>query len=176
MARMTAPHIRGGDPRSAYGYGLAIVPDYRGVKVVQHGGGSKGISRPRLRWRPPFGFTGAALANLAEESVPTARYWPRSMASSVSPSRRGWPNMPTRRSHPNQARRYVGTYRGGEGQAISVASADGALVWTIAGKHPPARFVGDHAFVLATPTADLRAFTTSCATINPLGLSPSAAA
>ncbi len=155
IARMTAPHTPGGGPRAAYGYGLGVFRDYHGLTIIQHGGGSKGISAQVLV-APVIGFTGVALANLAEMPSDRAALAPLNglLGQPVAAKLSEYPDAP---APPDQPQRYGGTYRGGEGQAISVASVDGALVWTVAGKHPHARFVGDHAFVLATPTADLYA-------------------
>lgn len=62
VAAMTAPHVEvpaGG----SYGYGLHVHPDYHGVRLVEHGGGNKGISAHILV--ADDNVTVACLTNLA---------------------------------------------------------------------------------------------------------------
>ena len=70
IARMTTPFAPRSSPGSSYGYGLGVVPDYHGQKLIKHGGGRKGISA-EIIVAPALGFTGAAIAGLAGIPVAT---------------------------------------------------------------------------------------------------------
>ncbi len=155
IARMTTPHTAGGSPRACYGYGLGVIPDYHGVAIIQHGGGSKGIAAQVMVARGA-GYTGAALANLAEVLTDRAALAPLNRILG-RPADSKLVEYQDAAYPPEQRCRYVGTYQGGEGQHLTVTLEDGRLVWTIGGKTPPARPVGDHAFVLTTPSGEVYA-------------------
>jgi len=70
IARMTTPYAPHSSPGSSYGYGLGVIPDYQGRRLIKHGGGRKGISAEVIA-APETGFTGAAIANLAGVPVAT---------------------------------------------------------------------------------------------------------
>ncbi|MBX3144712.1 MAG: serine hydrolase, partial [Trueperaceae bacterium] len=44
VAAMTHPHVETGGDGRYYGYGLMVQPDYRGRKLVEHGGNIKGVA------------------------------------------------------------------------------------------------------------------------------------
>ena len=70
IARMTTPYAPRSSPGSSYGYGLGVIPDYHGHKLIKHGGGRKGIAAEVIAV-PEIGFTGAAIAGLAGIPVAT---------------------------------------------------------------------------------------------------------
>ena len=59
-------------PRTAYGLGLMVRPDYHGVTLVRHGGGLKGVSS-HLGFVPEHKIGVAVLLNL--EDKPVSRLW-----------------------------------------------------------------------------------------------------
>jgi hypothetical protein len=152
IARMTTPHAPRNSPATSYGYGLAVIPDYHGVRMIRHGGGRKGISAD-VTVVPERGFTAAAIANLA--GVPVADV-PQAALNAVL----GLPLDTTEMDYadvpcpPDRLARYTGTYRSGEGTNVTVAAEDGAIVVTIEGKRIAARSVGADAFVLALETGE----------------------
>lgn len=60
---MTTPHIKCAHG-SYYGYGLTIIPDYFGYKLIHHGGDIKGVTA-QMNILPELDLTGITLANLA---------------------------------------------------------------------------------------------------------------
>lgn len=60
---MTTPYIQC-DPDKYYGYGLIIVPDFFGYRLIEHGGSIKGVAA-QLNMIPELGLAGIAFANLA---------------------------------------------------------------------------------------------------------------
>jgi CubicO group peptidase (beta-lactamase class C family) len=153
IARMTTAHNPGGSPRAAYGYGLGVTHDYHGVTIIQHGGGSKGIAA-QVIVAPEAGYTAAAIANLAEQPTDRAALAPLNrlldLPAAANLAEYGDATYPV-----EQLRRYVGTYRGGEGQHVVVALDDNGLTLTTPSGQPAARPVGDHGFVLTTPAGEM---------------------
>lgn len=152
IARMTTPHAPHSSPNSSYGYGLGVIRDYLGRKVIRHGGGRKGISADVLV-SPESGFTGAAIANLA--GVPVATVTLAALNGRLNlPVEAKIEEYTVADCPPERLPLYVGTYRAGEGQNITVTAEDGALVYAFEGKRHIARPVGAHAFVLDTETGE----------------------
>ncbi|SDD40916.1 CubicO group peptidase, beta-lactamase class C family [Terribacillus halophilus] len=60
---MTTPHIKCSHG-SYYGYGLVIIPDFFGYKLIHHGGDIKGVTA-QMNILPELNLTGISLANLA---------------------------------------------------------------------------------------------------------------
>ncbi|MEN1966642.1 serine hydrolase domain-containing protein [Lentibacillus sp. N15] len=60
---MTTPYIQS-EPGAYYGYGLMIIPDFFGYKLIHHGGDMKGVTA-QMNILPEIGLTGVSLANLA---------------------------------------------------------------------------------------------------------------
>jgi CubicO group peptidase (beta-lactamase class C family) len=153
IARMTTPHAPRSSPGSSYGYGLGVIPDYHGRKVVKHGGGRKGIAAEVIAV-PETGFTGAAIANLAAVPVATVTLAAlnRTLDLPVDAKIEEYADAPC---PPARLPRYIGTYRAGEGQNIVVTVEEDGLVYTFEGKRRVARPVGEDAFVLTTETGEI---------------------
>lgn len=60
---MTTPYISC-EHGTYYGYGLMIIPDFFGYKLIHHGGDVKGVTA-QMNILPELGLTGVSLANLA---------------------------------------------------------------------------------------------------------------
>lgn len=152
IARMTAPHAPWSNPYTSYGYGLAVIPDYHGVKVIRHGGGRKGIAAD-VTVAPERGLTAAAIANLAGVPVgdATLAALNAELGLPLDTPVGEYVDVPC---PPERLTRYTGTYRSGEGANITVTAEDGALVVAFEGKRITARPVGEDAFVLATETGE----------------------
>ncbi len=152
IARMTAPHAPWSSPHASYGYGLAVIPDYHGVKVVRHGGGRKGIAAD-VMVVPERGFTAAAIANLA--GVPVADVPLAALNAELGlPLDTPVGEYETAPCPPGRFARYTGNYRSGEGANITVTAEEDGLVVAFEGKRIVARPVGEDAFVLATETGE----------------------
>lgn len=151
IARMVTPHVRT-RPGAGYGYGLAVRPDYHGTRLVQHGGGSKGISSHVLV-APDRNLTAVALANLA--GMPSER-----LALAPMNSLLGLPvdtppfDYPTVAPSASVLSRYVGRYRGGEGTDLEVRLRDEELVVRLDGRDLIARPVGGDGIVVEPPTGE----------------------
>lgn len=63
VASMTTPYIEC-EKGTCYGYGLMIIPDFFGYKLIQHGGDIKGVAA-QMNILPEIGLTGISLANVA---------------------------------------------------------------------------------------------------------------
>lgn len=63
VQQMIYPHVQF-EPDKFYGYGLRITPDYYGSTLIEHGGGSKGVSS-FMSIIPEKNITGVVLTNLA---------------------------------------------------------------------------------------------------------------
>jgi hypothetical protein len=150
---MTTPYAPRSSPGSSYGYGLSVVPDYHGQKLIKHGGGRKGISAEVIA-APATGFTGAAIAGLAGIPVATVTLAAlnRTLGLPVGATIEEYEDAPC---PADLLPRYTGIYRSGEGQQITVSAEDGALIYAFEGKRIAARPIGEHAFVLKTETGEV---------------------
>ena len=155
IARMLTPHTAGGGPGAGYGYGLGIRRDYHGVKIVQHGGGSKGIAAHVLV-APGRRYTAAALTNLADVPADRLALAPLNRLLDL-PIATPFVEYGAADYPPEQLRRYAGTYRGGEGQQLVTDVADERLLVRLAGREIVARPVGDGAVVLDLPSGEMYA-------------------
>jgi len=152
IARMVMPHTAGGGPGASYGYGLAVRQDYRGVKLIQHGGGSKGIAAHVLV-APERGYTAAALTNLAEMPADRLALAPLNQSLGL-PLDTPFVGYGTATYAPERLARYAGSYRGGEGTLLVAAVQDGQLVVRFGGQELVARPVGDDGVVLTLPSGE----------------------
>ncbi len=152
IAAMVAPRTTGGQPGVFYGYGLSIVLRYHGTWLVQHGGGSKGISA-HILVAPGRDFTAVALTNLAAVPAeqlalaPLNKILDRPLADRVV--RYGEATYPA-----SFLERCVGIYRGGEGQELTVSLKKGRLMVAMAEQTLAARPVGDDGFVIDLPAGE----------------------
>jgi CubicO group peptidase (beta-lactamase class C family) len=152
IAAMVAPRTAGGQPGVFYGYGLSIVLRYQGTWLVQHGGGSKGISSHVLA-APGRDFTAVALTNLATvpaEQLALAslnKILDRPIAERVV----SYEEVPYPLS---SLERCVGNYQGGEGQDITATLKKGRLVVAMGGQTLAARPVGEDGFLVSLPAGE----------------------
>ena len=152
---MITPHTPGGGPGASYGYGLGVRADYHGVKVVQHGGGSKGIAS-HVMVVPKRDLTAVALTNLAEVPADRLALAPINILLGLPVET---PSVEYSSAAPASAQlaRFVGTYRGGEGQQIIVSNTTDGLLVRLAGQEVIACPVADDAVVLPMPSGDIYA-------------------
>jgi CubicO group peptidase (beta-lactamase class C family) len=148
IAAMVAPRTAGGVPGAFYGYGLGIVLHYGDTWLVQHGGGSKGISS-HILVAPARDYTAVALTNVSDVPAdqlalaPLNKILDRPLADrTVTYGEATYPL--------GFLARCVGTYRGGEGQEVIAGLKQDRLVVRLAGQTLAARPVGDDGFVVDT--------------------------
>jgi CubicO group peptidase (beta-lactamase class C family) len=146
VAAMTRPHILTA-PGQGYGYGLAVLPDYRGAPLVEHGGGRRSISA-HVAVVPARGCAVAALANLADAPIRAVAHGLLNALEGTAPDA---PAVvyPSYAAAPERFAVYAGEYRSGEGAVIRVLPSEGTLVIEADGERETARPVGPDAFVVA---------------------------
>lgn len=109
---MTTPYIQN-DYGTYYGYGLMIVPDFFGYKLIHHGGDVKGVTA-QMNILPELDLTGIALANLAQ--VPSLKLLFAAFAGSIGkPIDASHLNLEEVDLAPEKLKEYEGTFISGEG-------------------------------------------------------------
>ncbi|MCL6442239.1 MAG: beta-lactamase family protein, partial [Alicyclobacillus sp.] len=150
VAAMTHPHVFT-DAGRYYGYGLTVVPNFHGLKIVSHGGSLKGVAA-QVTVLPEAGLSGAALSNLA--SVSSDRF--------LQPILNGLLGLPLEQPvteflpsieapSADALAAYAGTYSGGEGQKIEIRvnEAEDGLLFVVEEEQYPARPTsGRHLFAV----------------------------
>jgi CubicO group peptidase (beta-lactamase class C family) len=152
VATMTAPHVKC-DACWHYGYGLQIVPDFAGGKLIDHGGSLKGVSS-QIFVLPEKGITGVILTNVDGVEV-------RELAV-------GALNLLLDRpletplfcfaEQPLPAEKladYAGEYTCQEWMEMSVEAKDGVCQMTMDGTTYALRPVGNDLFVFSRRGADI---------------------
>lgn len=112
VERMTTPWVEG-FPGSGYGYGLRIQTDYRGLTLVEHSGGLKGVSSHVLVV-PERGVTAVALCNVDDAPTDTVALSAANVALGLPMGSRRHPRRDYRypRAH---LEKFVGVYHSTEG-------------------------------------------------------------
>ncbi len=100
-------------PGVAYGYGLAILPDYHGHLVAYHGGGLKGVAS-EFAVLPRDGIGGAVLANADGAPSHLALHAGINRLLGL-PLATPFEEVPRGRRHPGPLGEYAGWYASGEG-------------------------------------------------------------
>ncbi len=145
VEEMTRPQVEV-FPGRAYGYGLAIVPDYHGCHVVEHGGGRPGISAHVMVVRER-GITAAVLANLAGLPARLISWGALNVMLGLPVDSPSWV-FPDQTYLRNRMVAYIGEYRSEEGMAIQVTDQKTGLVFDVDGRQYFARPIGDDAFAV----------------------------
>ncbi len=124
VRRMLQPHAAVA-PGLAYGYGVAIVVDFQGTRVIFHGGGLKGVSS-QFAVLPEKGITGVALANA--DQVPSDLILQGGINALLGlPRKTLLVDVPRQGEKPTDLRAYAGWYCSGEGIWVRVMPRDGWL-------------------------------------------------
>ncbi len=147
VRQMTRPHVRA-SPYVQYGYGLLVLPGFRGSPLIGHTGGLKGVSSVFLVL-PNLALTGVALSNLDGFAIVSALLGGINAWLNLSPGkplvelpRRGEPGRPLLR--------YVGLYGCGEGYWIDVRARSPHLIIDFRGIE-----ITDHGLVARCVAPDL---------------------
>jgi CubicO group peptidase (beta-lactamase class C family) len=112
VRRMLHPHAWI-EPGLGYGYGVAIVPDFHGTKVVMHSGGMKGVASV-FAALPEKGITGVVLCNAEGAPAETILVGGINALLGV-PFKTPLLEYPPRPGKPVDLRPYAGWYCSGEG-------------------------------------------------------------
>ena len=124
VRRMLTPHAQIA-PGLAYGYGVAIVPDYHGTPLVFHEGGLKGVSS-MFAVLPEKGVTGVALSN-ADQAPSNTVLQAGINALLRLPLKTPLMTYPPQPGKPKDPRPYAGWYCSGEGIWAQVTPRRGFL-------------------------------------------------
>lgn len=125
VKQMTTPHVNI-EPGKYYGYGLRITPDYYGTKLIEHGGGSKGVSSI-MAILPEKNLSGVTLTNLAGVPANKILHGALNVAQgkTFNESHRDFEIFdPTR----EELEEYVGTYTSEEGMKFTFSIDDKVLM------------------------------------------------
>ncbi len=147
LAQMTSPHARTG-PERWYGYGVMVQPDYRGRKLVEHGGNIKGVGA----WFgavPGEGVTSVILANITGGPVAELALGGVNLALGAPLDARRVTYPAARDLTDEQCGRFAGVYRSAEGTQVTVGRhADGKPFVRVNKDELPTRAVSDSALLL----------------------------
>jgi len=145
VEKMISPQVRipGG---SAYGYGLIIQPNYKGVSIAEHGGNLKGVSA-QASCIPERGITGVALTNLQSAPGPALLLGAMNVVLGVpvSSARFIYPRF---EMAPELLKRYEGTFVSGEGASVKVSARGDRLVLKMQQRRLIARPTGLDSFAV----------------------------
>ncbi len=153
IATMTTPHQpipTGG----AYGYGLRIIDAPEAGRVVEHGGGNKGVAT-HVAVVPEHGLTAVVLTNLANAPAQNLAYGLVNAAIGEPPDA-PWKAYPQRTADRRVLWQYVGTYDGQPGVTVRVAERGGDLLVALAGTLMLARPYDDDCFLLPDTDESVR--------------------
>jgi CubicO group peptidase (beta-lactamase class C family) len=147
VAATIRPHLMVG-PGQGYGYGLGVLPDYRGGPLIEHGGGRRSISA-HVAVAPFKGLAVAALANLADAPVRALAHGLLNALQDVAPEMPAIA-FPDFACPEERLAAYAGEYRSREGTVLRIAPTDGRLAIEADGDRLSGRPVGPHAFAVDT--------------------------
>lgn len=132
---MTTPYIHCENERY-YGYGLSITPDYFSYKLVEHGGGIKGVAA-QMNIVPELGLTGVSFTNLG--AVPSTKLLYSAFADylgkEIHESHVTLKEIELSKEVLNE---YLGTFVSGEGMKVDIEMEDGELEFVSAEFSPTA--------------------------------------
>ncbi len=124
VRRMLQPHVPI-EPGVAYGYGVTVLPDFHGTRLVAHTGGLKGISS-MFAVLPEREITGVALSNA--DLAPADVILQCGINALLGlPMTTPLVTYPSRPGKPKDLRPYAGWYCSGEGIWAHVAARRGHL-------------------------------------------------
>ncbi len=124
VRRMLTPHVAI-EPGVGYGYGITVVPDFHGTKLVAHSGGLKGISS-MFAVLPEKGITGVALSNA--DGAPADTILQGGVNALLGlPWKTPLVAYPSRPGKASDLRPYAGWYCSGEGIWVHITARRGHL-------------------------------------------------
>lgn len=142
---MMTPHISSTVGRY-YGYGLMITPDFYGYKLVEHGGGIKGVAA-QLNVIPELNLSGVSLANLA--SVPSHRLLHSAFNDYIGKDVTDDHLVVKEEEITKESlEEFVSAFKSSEGDQITFSIENNQLQLTMEGKVIPLTFIGNDWFAL----------------------------
>ncbi|QTD43096.1 serine hydrolase [Sporosarcina sp. Te-1] len=155
IEQMMTPHMEY-EPGKCYGYGLRIIPDYFGSKLISHGGGLKGVSSYMCAI-PDKKLSGVILTNVADveagDLLMDALNKVEGRPYDVSPFT--YDTVPVTEQ---ELRKFEGVYISGEGMNVEVAIRDGQFGLESNGFFRPLRCIGKNVFMGTEDNSDILQF------------------
>ncbi|MFS0785266.1 serine hydrolase domain-containing protein [Shouchella sp. 1P09AA] len=139
LEALTATHVEI-EPGLHYGYGLMIHTDFFGKRMIQHGGGIKGVSA-QLSILPDENIAGICLTNIA--GAPANPLLQAALKEMIGEK----PETPSAHYEDvtlssTEKLEMTGTYQANEGQSLEIVEKEGELSIILEGNNLPARTVG----------------------------------
>src|SRR5699024_5914950 len=135
---MSYPYIEA-EPGTYYGYGLTVVPDFFGYKLVEHGGNLKAIAS-LMSIIPELGITGMILTNLA--GVPAGPMLRAALHDEIGQEIDASPIQFTEQALSEEAiEKYIGTYKSNEGAEITIGLENGKITFYSDEEYFPIKYV-----------------------------------
>jgi len=130
-----------------YGYGLMIIPNFFGYKLIEHGGSIKGVAA-QMHIIPELGLTGVGIANLA--GVPTTKLlysmFNEFVGQSIGDSHKKFVEINLTNE---ELLEYEGDFQSGEGVRIKIHTENDNLYFTTDGLPvTPLKSMGFDSFLL----------------------------
>ena len=146
VEQMMTPFIEW-SPGRYYGYGVVVIPDFFGYKLVEHSGGIKGVTA-QMNIIPELGLTGIGLANLG--SVPTAKLLTSTFIDYLGKPFTATPMQVEEIAvAADMLQGYEGRFASGEGMKFAFHVEDGKLVISSEEFSAlPLKPIGDDSFLL----------------------------
>lgn len=145
VAAMTTPHM----PISTglyYGYGLQVIPDFHGTRLVGHGGAVKGVQAYAV-CLPEHGVTGVAMTNL--QGAPASKVLQGALGAYLGkPVEERW--LPYSEVTPDreELQRFTGTFTSQEGGSLTFEVEEDRLIAVVPGTRMTLRQVGRQTFLI----------------------------
>ena len=143
---ITTPYIEC-EPGRYYGYGVMIIPDYFGHRLIEHSGSRKGVAA-QLNILPELGVAGVSFANLA--GVPSTKLLFSAFASYLGrPITASHLSFPKVELSEEELKQYKGTFASDEGAKYIVNIENDRLILSSEGMYlKDVTPVGDDTFIV----------------------------
>ena len=130
---MTTPYIQCEVGRY-YGYGLMVIPDYFGYKLVEHGGALKGVAA-QMNIIPELGLAGISFTNLA--GVPSSKLLYSAFTDYLEKGiHASYVNLSEIEISEEALKEYQGKFSSGEGMKLETKMENGTLQLSVEGLPP----------------------------------------
>lgn len=146
IEKILKPHIQM-EPNKYYGYGLNIIQDYHGNKMIEHGGSLHGVSSHTIVI-PDKGITAVILSNI--ENVPVFRLLNYAINILDGREMKARHNTFVQNSLKKEKEyEYCGTFESEEGMSLIINQNDYGLTFSSAGlRNLPLQYVNDDSFII----------------------------
>lgn len=155
VEQMMTPHIEY-EPGKCYGYGLRIIPDYFGSKLISHGGGLKGVSSFMCAI-PDKKLAGVILTNVADVSAGDVLMGALNIVEGREYETSSF-TVETVEIEDSELAKYEGVYISGEGMNVTAEIRNGVFGIESNASYKPLRYAGENVFVAEDDYTDILQF------------------